>query len=499
MPVPIREGFWRAPKTILGITAGADYLDGMSISRRAARVAHWLGADEAVISALAWRAAVALCGLVTLRAITTGLTAVEQGYYFTFSSLLGVRVFLDLSFSYVVSVMASHEAAGITWHGRDFRIANSASIARLGTLLRIVSRWYLGGAALLLAGAVVIGSRFFAGSGSSVIWKGPWLASCIAAAVLFTSTPYYSILEGCGQVALVARLRTFEIILSNILFWIALRAGFGLYAAAVPLFIQALYEITLFSTKWRRFLVTIYRAGHKGSVRGMLRELWPFQWKISVSVMSGYFISSMLVPLIFARLGPVQAGQVGMSLAILGAAATLSCTWVNTKAPWFGTLIAQRRFADLDALFRRSLKQGLAIMTLSVLVLIIAVSAIAWRGNSLAGRVVDPASFVLLGGWAIMNVLISSEAIYLRAHKKEPFLILSVLSGLVLSGAAALIVRRVGIRGVALVYFIVGIAFAVYGTIELLRRRRQWHHSPVAMNNADADAGRPEVESMFAR
>ena len=467
----------------------------MRMPLRATRFASWLGADEAVISALAWRGAVAVCGLVTLRAITTGLTAVEQGFYFTFSSLLGVRVFLDLSFSYVVSIMASHEAAGITWRGRNFIVADPASIARLGTLLRIVSRWYFCGAVLLLAGAIGIGSRFFASSGSSAIWKGPWIASCIAAAALFTSTPYYSILEGCGQVALVARLRTWEIILSNVLFWLALRLGFGLYAAAVPSVIQALYELVLFSTKWRRFLLTIYRAGHKGSAGEMLREVWPFQWKIAVSAMSGYFIFSMLVPLVFARLGPVQAGQAGMSLAILGAASTLSFTWVNTKAPRFGTLIAQRRFAFLDTVFRRSLTQGLTIMCLSVLLLTIGVAAISWQRNPLAGRVVDPGAFALLGGWAIMNLLVASEAIYLRAHKKEPFLILSLLNGLVLSGATWIIVGRRGIRGVALVYFAVGFVFAVYGTVEFLRRRREWHHSPVTMDSATG----PEVESAFAQ
>jgi len=447
-----------------------------------ARFAHWLGADEAVLSALAWRGAVAVCGLVTLREITAGLTPVEQGFYFTFSSLLGIRVFLDLSFSYVTSIMASHEAAGISWKGRDFSIVSPASIARLGTLLRIVSRWYFAGGAILFAGAIGIGSRFFANSGSSAIWKGPWLAACIAAAALFTSTPYYSILEGCGQVALVARLRAAEVILSNVLFWIALRLGFGLYSAAVPSLVQAVYEWVLFSTKWRRFLVTVYRAGHQGSGMEMLREVWPFQWKIAVSAMSGYFMTTVLVPLVFARLGAAQAGKVGMSLAFLGAITMLCFTWINTKAPRFGTLISQREFAVLDGVFRRSLIQALALMSLGVIGLTIGVAAIYSRGSSLAGRIVDPVSFALLGGWAIMNLLIACQAIYLRAHKKEPFLILSLLSGITLSGASIAVVGHFGIRGVALAYFIVQVGLTIYATVEFLRRRREWH--PIAINEA---------------
>ncbi len=455
----------------------------MNMASRIKRFATWVGADDAVISALAWRAAVAVCGLVTLRAIAKGLTPVEQGFYFTFSSLLGMRVFLDLSFSYVISIMASHEAGGITWQGRDFIVRSQASIERLGTLLRIVSRWYLIGAAILFTLAVGIGLKFFAHSGAISLWRGPWLLACFAAAALFTSTPYYSVLEGCGQVALVARFRAGEVVISNILFWIALRLGLGLYAAAVPSLVQALYEWLLFSTKWRRFLISVYRAGHNESARGMLREVWPFQWKIAVSAMSGYFMSTMLVPLVFARLGAIQAGEVGMSLAFLGAATTMSFTWINTKAPRFGTLISRRRFAELDEVFRGSLRQALAIMSLGVMILVIGVTVIYGRGSALAVRVVDPLSFTLLGGWAIMNLLVSCQAIYLRAHKREPFLILSVLSGLSLSGASAAVVGRLGVRGVALAYFFVEIGLAGYATVEFLRRRREWHHDPLPGSN----------------
>jgi len=460
-----------------------------------ARLANWLGADEAVVSALAWRGAVSICGLLTLRAITTGLTAVEQGFYFTFSGLLGVRVLLDLSFSYIVSIMASHEAAGISWQGRDFTVANPNSIVRLGTLLRIVSRWYFCGAALFLVIAIGFGSRFFASSDSTVTWKGPWLALCIAAALLFTSTPYYSILEGCGQVALVARHRTWATIFSNFLFWLALRFGFGLYAAAVPLLCQAIYELVLFSTRWRGFLLMTYRAGSKASARGMCREMWPFQWRMALSVMSGYLIFGMLVPMVFTRLGPVQAGQMGMSLAVLGAAATVSFTWVNTKAPQFGALVAQRRFAVLDAVFHRSLGQGLSIICLSVLALTIGVAAISWQKSSLADRVVDPVSFALLGGWTILNFVISCEAIYLRAHKKEPFVVLSLLSGLVLGGGSAIIIGRMGVRGVALVYFIAGIVLCVYATAVFSKRRREWHRSPTTTDGT----GGPGTEPVFAQ
>ena len=56
------------------------------------------------------------------------------------------------------------------------------------------------------------------------------------------------------------------------------------------------------------------------------------QWRIAVSWMCGYFIFQLFVPVLFAYRGPLEAGQMGISLSISNVLASVAISWVNTKA-----------------------------------------------------------------------------------------------------------------------------------------------------------------------
>src|SRR5689334_17769121 len=83
-----------------------------------ARVRHWLrnvlGLDRAVgftVLARFWSSA---AGLVTVALIARFLSPAEQGYYYTFGSLVAVQIIFELGFSFVILQMASHERARLS-------------------------------------------------------------------------------------------------------------------------------------------------------------------------------------------------------------------------------------------------------------------------------------------------------------------------------------------------------------------------------------------------
>src|ERR1700685_156002 len=85
----------------------------------AARVRHWLrrvlGLDKAIgftVLARAWSSA---AGLVTVALIARFLSPAEQGYYYTFGSLIALPIVFELGFSFVILQMASHERAHLTF------------------------------------------------------------------------------------------------------------------------------------------------------------------------------------------------------------------------------------------------------------------------------------------------------------------------------------------------------------------------------------------------
>ena len=105
-----------------------------------------------------------------------------------------------------------------------------------------------------------------------------------------------------------------------------------------------------FLASHRRLLTGLFRHFTTEAAIHWNREVWPFQWRIAVSWMCSYFIAQVFIPIIFALRGPVEAGQIGMSLSITGYMASLVLPWISTKATPFGRMIAERQFQGLDRL-----------------------------------------------------------------------------------------------------------------------------------------------------
>jgi predicted membrane channel-forming protein YqfA (hemolysin III family) len=76
---------------------------------------------------------------------------------------------------------------------------------------------------------------------------------------------------------------------------------------------------------------------------------------------------------------------------------------------------------------------------------------------------------------ALSSHVVQSEAIYLRAHKCEPFLVQSVLIALATAGSVIVLAKVSGALGVSLAYFVVlGIAGVISATTIFHTKRGQW-------------------------
>ena len=180
------------------------------------------------------------------------------------------------------------------------------------------------------------------------------------AALNFQLDPLLSFLEGCGYVPEVARLRFLQSVTGSLLAWIALMNHYGLLAPAMMLFGMAATAMVWLFGK-RKLLLGLLRH-HSGTNRIQWnQEVWPFQWRIAVSWFCGYFLFSLFNPVLFAFRGPVEAGQMGMSLSLANAIQAIAVSWVSTKSAPFGTLIARREYQRLDHIFFRALQQSFAV------------------------------------------------------------------------------------------------------------------------------------------
>jgi hypothetical protein len=165
----------------------------------------------------------------------------------------------------------------------------------------------------------------------------------------------------------------------------------------------------------------------------------------------------------------------GLSINIVTQMSALMLVWMSTKAAPFGSLIARTDRNGLDALFFRSFRQSLFLLTAASATVFTGVLAIPWFLPRLANRIVPWPVFLLLLLTAIGSHVVQSEAIYLRAHKCEPFLIQSILIALATATSVTFFAKSSGTFGVAVASFVVlGICGTISATLIFLSRRRAW-------------------------
>jgi hypothetical protein len=444
------------------------------------RLKHLTGVDRAIAFTVLARFWASLAGIVSVLLIARFLTPTEQGYYYTFSSLVALQIVFELGFSFVILQLAAHERARLTFLPDGQVEGDAISHSRLASVLQKAVRWYAAAGALMALVLLPTGLYFFAThrpAGAEVAWRMPWCLLVIAAMLAFQIDPVFSFLEGCGYITEVARRRFAQAVLGSFLAWTAMAIHHGLYAPALVILGQVAVGLAfLFSHKLRRLMkgLLFYPVGQH--YVGWMTEIWPFQWKIAVSWICGYFIFSLFNPVLFAYQGPVAAGQMGMSLGIASSIGAVALAWMNTKASPFGNMIARGEITALDKLFFRTLWQSTALLTTGCAAFFLVLLALTHAFPRLAMRVLTPWAFAFLLLTTIMMHIVLSEALYLRAHKREPFLLQSAAVAVLVGSATFLLGKFWGANAVVIGYFLFGGLFSLgSGTYIFVTKRRKWH------------------------
>jgi O-antigen/teichoic acid export membrane protein len=437
-----------------------------------------LGIDRAIAFTILARGWASLAGLVTVGLIARFLTPAEQGYYYTFGSLIALQIVFELGFSFVILQMASHERAHLTFSASGVISGDAAAHARLASVLQKTLRWYTSASLLLALFLLTAGTHFFSThhhTGDNVSWQIPWYAAALAATLTFQLDPIISFMEGCGFVSNIARLRFAQAATGSTLAWLMLTAHHGLFAPAAIIGGNAgVAAMWLFGK--RHLLMPLLRYEPGEHRIHWMNEVWPFQWRIAVSWLCGYFIFQLYNPVLFAYRGAVAAGQMGMSLSVAGALSAVAVAWINTKAAPFGAMIARKEFQQLDHLFFKTLWQSVSVCAAGAAVVWVAVIYLNWAHIPFARRVLDPISMGLLLAISVLNSVINAEALYLRAHKQEKFLLNSVLGALLVAPSTYFLGKSYGAFGMVAGSLAIGVFMGLpLGTYTFIKYRRIWH------------------------
>ena len=437
-----------------------------------------LGLDKAIAFTILARCWSSAAGLITVMLIARFLSLDEQGYYYTFGSLVALQIVFELGFSYVILQMASHEIVHLNI-SPNFSISGDAiAHARLASVLQKAVRWYTA-AALLMASLLIPCGFLFFGSHQQGNhppgWRLAWGITVLAATAAFQLDPFLSFLEGCGFVSKIARLRLMQAAAGSVLAWVALISHHGLLAPAMMITGTA---STTFIWLWgkRKILLGLFRyplGEHRVAWR---REVWPFQWRIAVSWLAGYFIFQLFNPVLFAFKGPVAAGQMGMSLSLVNALQAVAVSWISTKSAPFGAMIARKNYKQLDDVFFRALWQSVGVFLAGGFLVWLGCVYLNREHIRFAQRLLAPSLLGLLLLVGVINVVVTAQALYLRAHKQEKFLANSVLGAISISLSTYFLGRSYGAAGIIIGFFVISLFLGIGGgTYVFQKYRKIWH------------------------
>lgn len=466
--------------------------DGPAAERLLIRMARRFGVDRAVGFAVLARVWQLLTGPVTQLLIVFCLSRAAQDYYYAILGMLGLQVFLELGLHVVLINIASHEWSDLALEDGRL-VGDPGALSRLVSLGRTATGWYLVVAALFAIVVAIAGAEFFADSAAdrpddqaraAVSWFLPWTAAVAAHALLLVTMPLTAILEGCHQLGPINRVRFRSAVAGTLVVWAVLASGGGLWALVASAIVRLAGELWLIAGVYPRFFEAFRQPSADETIEWK-REVLPLQWRAAIQGPLLWMATMLPGLMIFRRFGEGESGRLAMTWTILTAAQAASLAWVETRRPLFGTLIAQRRFDELDHQFFRLSRLSFGLLAAAAAGLVGLVSVLGlrdeWLAERIAERLLPPGAAALLAlGFLAYHPALCVN-IYVRAHKRDPFLMASVVSSVSLAGLQLWLGSRQGTLGVALGYLI-GVA-GLQTPLWLLiwkQTRQDWHHEETA-------------------
>jgi O-antigen/teichoic acid export membrane protein len=443
-----------------------------------------IGLDGAIAFTILSRLLQAGGGVFTLILITKYLTKVEQGYYYTFGSILAIQVFFELGLSGIITQFVAHENANLSWINSTRYTGNEESSSRLASLLRFTIYWFVVISIILFLGLLVAGYFFFSVYGKNNIdidWQIPWVILSLSTSLSLLFSPILAFFEGLGSVKEVAKIRLFQHLVQLSLLVFFFFFGLKLYSSPIAALIAfTIVPIWILFSSKIKLLRFIWNKKGKYQIN-YLKEIFPFQWKIALSWISGYFIFQLFNPVLFAAEGAVAAGQMGMTLAVLNAIFSLTFSWVSTKVPVFSNLIANKQYNQLDVLFNRTLVQSSILNFLGLFIFISCIILLRFFDIKIGGRqLVDrflpilPMFFMMIP--IFLNHIVGSWATYMRCHKKEPMLINSIVMALLCTISTVVFGNLFGIIGMTSGYMILAIFSFIWTHNIFISKKKEWHN-----------------------
>lgn len=425
----------------------------------------------AVVYSLLFRCVQVATGFLTIPLILLFLTPAEQGYYYTFLGIAALQSFLELGFAIVITIFAAHE-----WHHLSLSRENGVTgppeaLSRLSSLGKIVLRYFSTAAGIFLILSLVVGYLTLDGEPSASLLRtwAPLSVYLALTAIIFWLTPVLNIIEGCNQVAAIARFRSIQVLLSYAAMWAALAAGAKLWALPVLAACQVV-AIGTYLGLFQKPFVRLFKMPAGGSRIDWKQDLFPMQWRIAVQGLFSYFSFPFYTTFAFWTLGAIAAGRIGLTLQLVSGIQMLGLVAISARGAEFGLLAAAGRQAELLQRCKNATVLAAGVVLAGFALLTVGLWAAQRFFPEIGGRVLGIQPTLILALGVLATLPVQAIALFLRAHKIERLTVVGLLSGVLYGAVGAASINFARELGLVISYLAITALFTLPMTIYAARK-----------------------------
>ena len=120
-----------------------------------------IGMDKSIAYTSGSRIIQGFTGVASVFFITTFLTGVEQGFYYTFGSILALQVFFEMGLTGIMTQYVAHEASHLQLVDNCHYVGEQKYQSRLASLVHFCIKWYGVLAILIFVFLIVVGFFYF--------------------------------------------------------------------------------------------------------------------------------------------------------------------------------------------------------------------------------------------------------------------------------------------------------------------------------------------------
>ncbi len=413
--------------------------------------------------------------MLTLILIPLLLSHEEQGYWFTMTSLAALIILADLGFTNIILQFTAHEFAYLHFNHYNQIVGEEKYLKRLATFFTFSLKWSF--LLIIVSFPVILGLGLYLLSQKStnVNWFLPWIIYVIGSILSFFNGVILSFIEGCDSVSAVQKIRLSISMFAAILMWLGLILGLRLFSLSISLLFSAFIGSFLIYGKFHNMINKLIVIS-KTYIYSWKTEFFPLIWKYAISWASGYFIFQIYTPLMFHYHGAVEAGKVGLSITLWTAVFSLANIWIYVIIPKLNIFVSKKDWQSLNTLFFKNL----ILSCFTFLIGMTTIFTLLYLLNGkipVANRFINNISMFFLALAWFFQLIINSFAIYLRAHKEEPYVLPSFISAIYI-----LITTFICIKYLSAQYFFLGYLSSYFWgfpwTLYIFVRKRKIWHTP---------------------